>query len=496
MEPETRFEILGPLRAFRGPDPVDLGPAKQRAVLAVLLLSPGKPVPTTRIVDAVWGADPPENGANVVQKYVAGLRRALGRERLTLSAGGYTLAIGADALDAEVFRAALARAGTEQRAGRADQAAETVRAGLALWHGDALDGLTGPIFETARAALAEDRASAWELWAEIRLAHGDDAGLVGELTRLTHDFPLREGLRAQLMLALHRAGRQAEALAVFRDTREFFLDELGAEPGERMQEVHRRILRGELEQPPPPDPVSPAPYTPTSPPPVSPPPVSPAPVSPPFSPTMLQPQRGHARWLEIVAAGAAPFLTCGVAAWVYFLYAAIQRGRWYHYVVAGAYFAMLPWIVMWFEIDPSPIDSDTTTAAEGVAVSSWLLLWLGSTVHGVILAVQGGDTRSARTRRDLARRFAAIDPAAAVQAGIGRPDLLRYLDDGGLVDVNNAPPHELTRVPGISPAEAHRIGMDRHYNGPYRQPADLVSRGVLTQRQLRRAESWLICLGW
>ncbi|WIM97535.1 BTAD domain-containing putative transcriptional regulator [Actinoplanes oblitus] len=476
------------MRAFRGPDPVDLGPAKQRAVLAVLLLSPGRPVPTHRIVDAVWGDEPPENGANVVQKYVAGLRRALGRESLVLSAGGYTLAVGEGALDADVFRAELARAGTEQRAGRDGAAAEIVRAALTLWHGDALDGLGGPVFEAARTRLADDRAGAWELWADLRLATGDDAGLVGELTRLTHEFPLREGLRERLMLALHRAGRQAEALAVFRDTREFFLDELGAEPGERMQEVHRRILRGELEQPPPPDPVSPPPYRPVSPPPGA--PFSPA----PFPPATLAPPSGHPRWLEIAAAAAAPFLTCGVAAWVYFLYAAIQRGRWYHYAVAGLYLVALPWIVMWFEIDPSPIDSETTTAAEGVAVMSWLALWLGSTVHGIILAVHGGDTRSARTRREMARRFAALDPAAAAQAGIGRPDLIRYLDDGGLVDLNNAPPEVLARVPGIGPAEAHRIGLDRHYTGPYRQPADLVTRGLLTPRRLRRAASWLICL--
>jgi hypothetical protein len=355
-----------------------------------------------------------------------------------------------------------------------------VRDALALWHGDALSGLTGPVFEAARTRLADERASAWELWAELRLAEGDDAGLVGELTRLTHEFPLREGLRTQLMLALQRTGRQAEALAVFRDTREYFLDELGAEPGERMQAVHRQILRGELEQPPPPDPVSPPPY--------SPPPVVSA-------PPLLAPSPGErARWPEILAAAAAPLLTCGVAAWVYFLFAAIQRGRWYHYVVAGLYFAALPWIVFWFELDPTSLESDNTSAAEGVAAMSWILLWLGSTVHGVILATRRGDTRSARTRRDLARRFAAFDPAGAVQAGVGRPDLMRYFDDGGLVDLNHAPPHELTRVPGITAFEAHRIGLDRIHNGPYRQPGDLVQRGLLSPRKLRRCEPWLICL--
>ncbi|GAA2677981.1 BTAD domain-containing putative transcriptional regulator [Actinoplanes palleronii] len=489
MEPEPRFEILGTLRAFRGADPVDLGPAKQRAVLAVLLLQPGRAVPTHRIVDAVWGEDPPENGANVVQKYVAGLRRTLGRERLPLTGGGYSLEVDARAVDAELFRTEIARAGAEHRAGRPEPAAAIVRDALARWHGDALAGLTGPVFDAARTRLSEDRAGAWELWAELRLAGGDEHGLVTELTRLTGEFPLREGLRAHLMVALHRAGRQAEALAVFRDAREYFLDEIGAEPGERMQEVHRRILRGELEQPPSPDPVSPPPQ------PYSPPaaPVSPMPGIT-FPAAMTQPRRDAAHWLEIVGAGLLPLFTCGLAGWVYFLYAAIQRGRRRHYLVAALYFAAVPWIVVWFAIDPSPLDSDITSTAEDVAVASLFVLTLSSILHGVILASQRGDTRAARTRRDLARRFAAVNPLGAVQAGIGRPDLLRYFDDGGLIDLNHAPPQEFTRLPGVTPFDAHRIGLDRHQNGPFRQPADLVLRGLLPPSRLRRVESWLICL--
>ncbi|TWG10613.1 DNA-binding SARP family transcriptional activator [Actinoplanes teichomyceticus] len=535
MEPEPRFEILGALRAFRGADPIDLGPAKQRAVLAVLLLHPGRAVPTHRIVDAVWGEDPPENGTNVVQKYVAGLRRALGRERLTLTGGGYLLCTDPHAVDAEVFRAEIARAVAEHRAGRNEPAAGIVADALALWHGDALDGLTGPLFDTARARLAEDRAGAWELWAQLGLAR-DDPGLVPELTRLTGEFPLREGLRAQLMIALYRAGRQAEALAVFRDAREYFLDELGAEPGERMQQVHRRILRGELEQPAPPHPAPPAPRTghpaaPGSPAPPhpappaprtghpaapgSPAPPHPAPPAPrtghpaapgspapphplwpiePLPTAMLRPGHGRIPWLQVVAAAALPLFTCGFAGWVYFVYAAVQRGRRRHLLVAALYAALAVFVVVMFAVDPTPVESETTSAAEDIAVLSMLLLWPASAVHGAILAAHPGDTRSARARRDLARRFAGVHPAGAVQAGIGRPDLLRFFDDGGLVDLNHAPAQELARLPGMTPFEAHRIALDRYQNGPYRQPADLATRGLLAPAKLRRIESWLLCL--
>src|SRR4051794_28326016 len=121
-----RFEILGEVRALRGGLPVDLGPAKQRAVLAVLLLQAGRPVPTHQIVDAVWGDEPPENGANVVQKYVAGLRRVLDPDRaprtpgelLALTGGGYVLRTTNGTVDADEFQSTLSRAAAESSAGR------------------------------------------------------------------------------------------------------------------------------------------------------------------------------------------------------------------------------------------------------------------------------------------------------------------------------------------------------------------------------------------
>jgi DNA-binding SARP family transcriptional activator len=167
-----RFEILGEVRVLRAGTAVDLGPAKQRAVLAVLLVQAGRPVPTHQIVDAVWGDDPPENGVNVVQKYVAGLRRVLDPDRaprtpgelIALTGNGYLLRVAGGALDAEEFTTAVNRAATERTAGRLVEAAEILRKALALWRGDALAGLTGPVFEAARARLADAHASAWERW--------------------------------------------------------------------------------------------------------------------------------------------------------------------------------------------------------------------------------------------------------------------------------------------------------------------------------------------
>jgi DNA-binding SARP family transcriptional activator len=536
-----RFEILGPVRAFRGAERVDLGPAKQRAVLAVLLLSPGRPVPVHRIVDAVWGDDPPENGPNVVQKYVAGLRRVLDPDRtprtpgelLALTDGGYVLR--AVTLDADDFRARLTRAAAERRAGNPGGAATVARGALDLWHGEALGGLNGPVFESARTRLTEEQASAWELWAEAELARGADSGLLSELGRLVEQFPLREGLRAQLMIALQRAGRQAEALAVFRDAREYFLDQLGAEPGERMQEAHRRILRDDAVHPEAvyPEAVDPwagrdvTPQVTVVPMPVSPPPPFPAPAPPfpaptPSSPAPAVPFPGSAvpfpapaapqmmphvpafpaaagrardvRWPEVAAAALLPIVICTFGGWIWFAWAAVQRRTRHELVAAIGYFAAFLVVVGFLAADPSPIDSPDLSDLEWTGLLLAGMLTVVSAVHGAVLASHPADNRQARARRELARQFAAADPAGARQTGIGRPDLLRTFDDGGLLDLNHAPGTEIARLRGVGPAEAHRIVLDRVSRGPFRQPADLVARGLLSEKALRRIEPWLICV--
>ncbi|MCM0675017.1 AfsR/SARP family transcriptional regulator, partial [Micromonospora phytophila] len=253
MSEVLRFEVLGPQRAWYGDRELDLGPGKQRAVLAVLLLSAGRPVPTSQIVDAVWPDEPPANGTNVVQKYVAGLRRVLEPDRsprtpgqvLTLTDAGYQLRVGPDAVDAVRFERGVRRAERNREAGRTADAVAELKATLGLWHGEPFTGFAGPFFESARHRWVELRATALESWADLELRLGRHRELIGELVDLAAEFPVRERLRHQLMLALYRSGRQAEALAAYREFGEMLRDEYGIEPGDALQDLHRRMLRSD-----------------------------------------------------------------------------------------------------------------------------------------------------------------------------------------------------------------------------------------------------------
>ncbi|PRY21069.1 BTAD domain-containing putative transcriptional regulator [Pseudosporangium ferrugineum] len=525
--PGLTFELLGEVRAIRDGAPLELGPAKQRAVLAVLLLNAARPVPVHHIVDAVWNDEPPENGANVVQKYVAGLRRVLEPDRsprtpgelLALTGAGYVLRAEPDAVDADRFETALAQASVQRKSGNLADAADTLRKALALWHGPALAGLTGPVFDAARTRLTEARATAWEKWAEAELARGNHTGVMPDLVRLVEEFPLREGLRAQLMIALHQGGRQAEALAAFRDARAYFLEEFGVEPGERMQETHRRILRGEAfyaeavdpwadsddlaAVTPPPAPASPAPpptyvqhYVPpdqTFPAPgwgAGPPPQLPPPQPPPSLPP---PPRKRFPAGEVIFASLLPIIVCSFGCWIYFTYAGFHRREPRQFAVAGGYAFLFLVAFIVAAIDPTPVESNDLSTAESIGFGMLFLLAAVSAIHGGILAAHPGDTPRARTLREQSRQFAAFDPVRARLLGVGRPDLVRLFDDGGLVDLNHAPGHELARLPGISPEAAHRIVIGR-FERPYSHPEELIMRGLVSPRTMHRIGSRLICI--
>uniref|UniRef100_UPI00157C0874 AfsR/SARP family transcriptional regulator n=1 Tax=Micromonospora maritima TaxID=986711 RepID=UPI00157C0874 len=253
MSEALRFELLGPQRAWYADRPIDLGPAKQRAVLAVLLLAAGRPVPTGQIVEAVWPEEAPVNGPNVVQKHVAGLRRVLEPDRsprtparvLTLTDAGYLLRVAPETVDAVRFERGVRHARQAQSAGRAAEALDEVTAALELWQGEPFTGFAGPWFDAARHRLVELRAVALETRTELELAAGRHGELVGRLVELVAEFPVRERLRLQLMLALYRSGRQAEALAAYRDFAASLREEYGIEPGEALQALHRRILRSD-----------------------------------------------------------------------------------------------------------------------------------------------------------------------------------------------------------------------------------------------------------
>jgi DNA-binding SARP family transcriptional activator len=536
-----RFEILGDVRVLRDGTTVDLGPAKQRAVLAVLLLQAGRPVPTHQIVDGVWGDDPPENGANVVQKYVAGLRRVLDPNRaprtpgelLALTGGGYVLRTTGGAVDAEVFRSLVARAAAQRSDHLLAEAAGTLRSGLALWRGEALAGLTGPVFEAARTRLAEAHATAWETWAGIELERGQSDALIPDLSRLVDEFPLREGLRAELMLALHRAGRQAEALAVFRDAREYYLDEFGVEPGEKMQAAHRRILRGELSGNAPAAPAAtpvpaaispaqaaatpsgPASSRPASSPPApsdlppslmpsAPGPLSPAPPLPPYAADLPGPPAGMPAWPaptrapvpigQVLLAVLLPLLSCSLAAWVYFVIAAVRQRDKRQYITAGVYASLFVIGLVFMIVDPSPIDSDYLTVAEGTGLWIFAVTGFIAAFHGAVLATHSSTNGRDWMLREHARQLAAHDPAGARQIGIGRPDLPRSFDDGGLIDINHVTGNDFAKFGRLDRAAAHRIIADRIERGPFQRPEDLLARGLISTKTMRRLEPKLIAI--
>ena len=410
-----RFEILGPLRAFQGSHELALGPGKQRAVLAVLLINANRPVPTSRLVDAVWEDDPPQNGPNVVQKYVAGLRRLLEPDRsprspgrmLTLTGAGYLLRVAPGHLDLDWFHEQVRRARSLRTGGKFAEAAATLRQALALWRGEALSDLAGIMFDTTRERLRETRVAALSEWADMELGLGRHVQLVPELVRLVADFPLREELRYLLILAMYRSGRQAEALAAYREARTLLNDEFGIEPGERLQALHQGILRGDpsllgtshpagqsdsppvavggpvqtvADQPsvaasessstPNPTPVPgsnlvlvPTPWP------------DPAPQS--------RPATTWGVWLARVVGVLIPLASFGLFTWAVVAYLAGRRNSWRLGVAAGGYLALLG--VMCAAVPMIDADGDAFRTADAVLLFAMFLSMFGGAVHVAVL---------------------------------------------------------------------------------------------------------------
>ena len=237
-----RFHLLGPLEARRDGVPVELGPRKQRAVLALLLLNANRVVPTERLIDGLWGDSPPDTARSALQVYIAGLRKALGADGSVLrtSSPGYVLDVQAGTLDLDRFTSLgeEARAATDpaRRVALLDGA-------LALWRGEPLGDLATEPFATAAADRLEQlRLTALEERVEAELELGRHTQAIGELNRLVAAYPYHEPFRAQLMLALYRSGRQADALAAYRAARESSMTGLGLEPGPALKKLERAIL--------------------------------------------------------------------------------------------------------------------------------------------------------------------------------------------------------------------------------------------------------------
>ncbi|GLZ29630.1 XRE family transcriptional regulator [Lentzea sp. NBRC 105346] len=256
-EEPLRFEVLGLLRVVRAGHEVDLGAAKQRAVLAVLLLARNTPVSRGQIIEAVWGDNEPSSAVNLVQTYVAGLRRVLEPSRarrapaetLTSVGDGYLLRVEPGALDLDVFEQQVAVAHRLRAAGDLQQAAVELDEALALWRAEPLGGLNGLFADVERGRLIERRLAVLEERAELGLAIGQGAELISQLSGVVAEHPLRERGHGLLMRALCQAGRQAEALAAYREARRVLIDELGVEPGPELRRVHQAVLAGDSPEP-------------------------------------------------------------------------------------------------------------------------------------------------------------------------------------------------------------------------------------------------------
>jgi predicted ATPase/DNA-binding SARP family transcriptional activator len=236
------FGILGPLEVRDGPAPVRVPGAKERALLADLLVNAGRVVSADRLVEDLWGERPPGNPANTLQGRVSALRRALGPAGSGLVVTrppGYVLEADPGQVDAARFERLVAEAG--RAAGSA--AARLLEEALGLWRGPAVAEFADQPWAQAEAARLEElRLAAREALVELRLAAGGHAGLVGELEGLVAAHPTRERLRAHLMVAYYRSGRQADALGVYAETREVLAEELGIDPSPELQRLQRQIL--------------------------------------------------------------------------------------------------------------------------------------------------------------------------------------------------------------------------------------------------------------
>jgi WD40 repeat protein/DNA-binding SARP family transcriptional activator len=245
------FRILGPLEVWSQQRRLPLGGSKQRMLLAVLLLHRNAVVSLDRLVEELWAGRPPATAVKVVQVYVSQLRKALGGRRgarddedvLVTHAPGYILRVGRDELDADRFERLVEEGRRVLEAGSPLLATRTLLEALALWRGPALAEFAHETFAQAETGrLEEVHLSALAIRIDADLALGRHEELVGELEALVADNPLRERLRGQLMLALYRSGRQADALEVYRQTRELLRGELGLDPSRALQSLERSIL--------------------------------------------------------------------------------------------------------------------------------------------------------------------------------------------------------------------------------------------------------------
>ena len=244
MGSNVEVRLLGPLEVVRDGAPVVVAAPKQRALLALFALDVGRVVSSDELADRLWAGDAPATAVTTLQVYVSQLRKLVGAERIVTQRPGYLLDLAADAVDVVRFEALAGEGRSLLAGGEMKPACGVLEEALSLWHGAALAEF---LFEEWAAGparrLEELRVTVREDLLDAKLGLGLGREMVGELETLVAEFPLRERLRSQLMLALYRSGRQADALAVYQDARRALVDELGIDPSSTLADLERRILQ-------------------------------------------------------------------------------------------------------------------------------------------------------------------------------------------------------------------------------------------------------------
>ncbi|MEV0675272.1 transcriptional regulator [Actinosynnema sp. NPDC050436] len=242
------IKLLGPVEVHQKGEPVELSAAKTKTVLAALLLARGQIVGDAKLFEVLWGDDPPATAEAQVQNYVSRLRKKVGpAARIIRQRPGYLLRMSDGRVDLFEFERLAGEGRAALAGGRPAEAADKLTAALVLWRGPALAGVTEHLAEVERASLEETRAAALETRIDADLELGRHAELVPELTSLVAAEPLRERFRAQLMIATHRSGRQADALKVYQDYRAVLVRELGLEPSSDLRDLRQRVLTDSLD---------------------------------------------------------------------------------------------------------------------------------------------------------------------------------------------------------------------------------------------------------
>lgn len=241
------FRILGPLEVLEDARPLALGTLKERTILAVLLLHANEFVSRERLIDELWGPAPPPTARKAVNVYISKLRRTLaraGNDLIVTADGGYRLAVDPDLLDAERLRGLVGEARNSLADGESERASQLLHEALALWRGPTLAGIQLEAIGREEVALLDElRLAALMDRIDCDLALGRHEQVLGELNLLVREHPLRERLRAQQMLALYRADRQADALDAYAEARRALVDDLGIDPSDALQRLQQAILR-------------------------------------------------------------------------------------------------------------------------------------------------------------------------------------------------------------------------------------------------------------